>query len=82
MIENNPFINISIYVILLVPAIFLIIMFIKDLKIRRKRQKEWDSIKAYFNCKDEISLQRLYTAYTSTIEKHRFLGYVYPDMGD
>lgn len=80
MIENTFFLTISIYLALGVFVIFCFVEFINEIRIKRRRQKEWDAIKFLFRCKDEISLKRLYQSYIATIDKHWFLGYIYPDI--
>ena len=80
MIDNAYLLNIGFYVIFGSIALFLLCYFLAEFKIKRKRQKEWDSIKEYFNCADELSVRRLFQSYKCTIEKHWLLGYIYPDM--
>lgn len=80
MIDIDYVINIIFYIVFGSIPLFLSFSFITEFRIKRKRQKEWDGIKNYFNCADELSLNRLFRAYKSTIKKHWLLGYIYPDM--
>ena len=80
MIDNAYLLNIGFYIIFGSVVGFLIYYFILEFRLKRKRQKEWNAIKKYFNCADELSLNRLFASYKRTIEKHWLLGYIYPDM--
>lgn len=80
MVNNACLLNIGFYAIFGSIAGFLSYYFIVEFKIKRKRQKEWDAIKKYFNCVDDLSLNRLFLSYKSTIKKHWLLGYIYPDI--
>lgn len=80
MIESTMFHNILFYIIFGVFIIFFIFYFITEIRIKRKRQKEWNAIKDFFKCKDTESIRRLYKSYIYTIKKHWLLGYIYPDM--
>lgn len=80
MIENPYAFNIFFYILGIVVIAFFTFYFITEIRIKRKRQKEWDKLKAAFNCADEFSLEILYKSYIYTIKKHWLLGYIYPDM--
>lgn len=80
MIESTFLFNFIFYVVFGSIAAIFIFYFVKEIRIKKKRQKEWDAVKEFFKCKDEASVRRLYTSYTSTIRRHWLLGYIYPDM--
>lgn len=79
MIDNACLLNIGFYAIFGSIAVFLLFYFIAEFRIKRKRQKEWEAIKNYFKCTDDVSVHRLFNAYKNTIKKHWLLGYIYPD---
>ena len=80
MTENPYLFNIFFYILGIAFIVFFTFYFISEIRVKRKRQKEWDRLKETFNCADEASLERLYKSYIATIEKHWLLGYIYPDM--
>lgn len=80
MIESTFLFNLIFYVVFGSIAAIFIFYFVKEIRIKKKRQNEWDAIKEFFKCKDEASVRRLYTSYISTIKRHWLLGYIYPDM--
>lgn len=80
MFENAFILNLIFYIVFGPITAIFIFYFVKEIRIKKKRQKEWDAIKEFFRCKDEISVRRLYTSYISTIKRHWLLGYIYPDM--
>ena len=80
MFENAFILNLIFYIVFGSIVAIFIFYFVKEIRIKKKRQKEWDTIKEFFRCKDEISVRRLYTSYISTIKRHWLLGHIYPDM--
>lgn len=80
MIDDTYLFNIGFYLIFGSICVFFIYYFILEIHIRRKRQKQWDSIKRFFSCSDKASLYRLFSCYKSSIKKHWLLGYIYPDI--
>lgn len=80
MFENAFLSNLIFYIVFGPITAIFIFYFVKEVRIKKKRQKEWDAIKEFFRCKDEASVRRLYKSYISTIKRHWLLGYIYPDM--